>query len=114
MDAIGFNTFESNSISLAAKQAAYGKERLWGAVSWAITHILIGFLMDAFHVASTVLYTFSIVSLLFFVAIVLWTRTLRHGQTKLSTVEEDGFELHTAADHVFCRVHAVQLHKLKV
>ena len=97
MDAIGFNTFESNSISLAAKQAAYGKERLWGAVSWAITHILIGFLMDAFHVASTVLYTFSIVSLLFFVAIVLWTRTLRHGQTKLSTVEEDGFELHTAA-----------------
>eukprot|EP00944_MAST-04C_sp_MAST-4C-sp1_P013119 g13119.t1 len=97
MDAIGLNAFEDNNIALAAKQAAYGKERLWGAVSWAITHILIGFLMDTFHVASTVLYTFSIVSLLLFVAIVFWTQTLRNGRTKLSTSEEDGVELHTAA-----------------
>ena len=62
----------------------------------------------------TVLYTFSIVSLLLFIAILLSTQPLQHGRTKLSTAEEDGFELHTAADHVFCRVHAVQLHKLKV
>ena len=97
MDAIGLNSFDKNNVDLAAKQAAYGKERLWGAVSWAVTHILLGFLMDAFHVTSTVLYTFSIVTLLLFVSVVLWTRTLRQGRAKLPTFEEDGVELHTAA-----------------
>ena len=49
----------------------YGHERLWGAVSWGIVHLLIGGCIDAAGGGTFVIFYFAIVSAIFYVSLLL-------------------------------------------
>ena len=44
------------------KKAEYGKERLWGAISWAGAHLLLGVLLDVKGLGTSAMYILSIAS----------------------------------------------------
>lgn len=54
----------------ATRTAAYGKCRLWGAVSWAITNLALGALMDSYGSTHVMLLS-STITTIFFIALVL-------------------------------------------
>ena len=89
MDAIGLNAFTNEDDDISIKQAAYGKERLWGAVSWAITHILLGISMDLFHITSTILYAFSILNSILFITIILYTIFQKKHAITITNINEE-------------------------
>jgi MFS family permease len=79
MDAIGLNAFTNENDDISVKQAAYGRERLWGAISWALTHIMLGILMDLLQATSTILYVFSVINSCLFITILMYTMKQRNG-----------------------------------
>jgi len=74
---------DSKTIEMARK-SMYGSERLWGAVGWACTHILLGFVLDYGTFASTLIPA-SIITTVVFVIMVI----VDHLNTDYLRVESD-------------------------
>lgn len=84
------------SFQNAEEQKKYGHERLWGAISWGVVHILIGLLIERF--SSSVLYAGMPVSTIAALGLIAWREKQRRGvvvATRRATAcnkDEDGDE----------------------
>ena len=66
LDAFALQSFKSHTVGGETASGKYGLERLWGAVSWAIAHTLIGVSMDASPLGPSVILIFAVVNMIIF------------------------------------------------
>ena len=85
VDSIALKSFSKGAGE--TKQGKYGLERLWGAVSWAIAHIIIGLSIDAW--GAQIILIFAVTNMLAFGAVV-WFYTKGKRKAGPDVVKPDG------------------------